>query len=55
MQIDAVERALAIVAAGRTLREKQRENRAEIQRKVNAIARPLYVLKAKNQLELRLQ
>jgi hypothetical protein len=55
MQIDAVERALEVIASGRSLREKQLANRAEIQRKVAAGAKPLYVLKSKKQLELRLQ
>jgi hypothetical protein len=31
------------------------ENRLELQRKAAASARPLYVLKSKRQLELRLQ
>lgn len=55
MQTDAVERALAEVAACRALREKQQAHRAEFQRRVEAAAKPLYVLKSKAQLELRLQ
>jgi hypothetical protein len=55
MQMDAVERAREIIASGQSLREKQLANRAEIQRKVEAAAKPLYVLKSKKQLELRLQ
>ncbi|MFB9791221.1 MULTISPECIES: hypothetical protein [Shinella] len=55
MQSDAIERALAEVAACRALREKQQAHRAEFQRKLEAVARPLYVLKSKTQLELRLQ
>ncbi|AOF90052.1 hypothetical protein [Sinorhizobium sp. RAC02] len=55
MQMDAVERAREIIASGQSLREKQLANRAEIQRKVQAAAKPLYVLKSKKQLELRLQ
>jgi hypothetical protein len=55
MQSDAIERALAEVAACRALREKQQAHRAEFQRKLEAVAKPLYVLKSKAQLELRLQ
>lgn len=55
MQTDAIERALEMVAASRALRERQLANRAELQRKVEAAAKPLYVLKSKKQLELRLQ
>ena len=55
MQTDAIERALAEVAACRALRERERAHRADIQRKIEAVAKPLYVLKSKRQLELRLQ
>jgi len=55
MQNDAIERALAEVAACRALREKQQAHRAEFQRRLEAVAKPLYVLKRKSQLELRLQ
>ncbi|WP_168169006.1 hypothetical protein [Shinella sp. HZN7] len=55
MQIDSIEKALAEVAACRALREKQLALRAETQRKLEAAAKPLYVLKHKKQLELRLQ
>lgn len=54
MQMNAVERALQLVAASRALRERQLANRVELQRKVDAAAKPLYVLKSKKQLELRL-
>ncbi|WP_242225093.1 hypothetical protein [Shinella zoogloeoides] len=56
MQTDSIERALAEVAACRALREKQLAVRAENRRKLEAAtAKPLYVLKHKKQLELRLQ
>lgn len=55
MRTDAVENALAEVAACRALREKQMAHRIEIQRRLEAQAKPLYVLKSKKQLELRLQ
>ncbi|MCW5712312.1 hypothetical protein [Shinella sp.] len=55
MQTDSIEKALAEVAACRALREKQMAYRLENQRKLEAVARPLYVLKNKKQLELRLQ
>jgi hypothetical protein len=55
MQNDALERGKALLDACRSLRERQMENRLELQRKAAASARPLYVLKSKRQLELRLQ
>ena len=55
MQNDALERGKAILDACRLLRERQMENRLKLQRKAAASARPLYVLKSKRQLELRLQ
>lgn len=55
MQTDAVERALAVVAASRAWREKVAAERAERLQKIEASPRPLYVLKSKKQLELRLQ
>lgn len=55
MQADSIEKALAEVAACRALREKQMAYRLENQRKLEAAARPLYVLKSKKQLEQRLQ
>lgn len=54
MQVDVIQKALAEVAASRALRERQLANRAELQRKAAAAAKPLYVLKNK-QFELRLQ
>ncbi|UNK36605.1 hypothetical protein MNR02_08765 [Shinella sp. H4-D48] len=55
MQTDAIEKALETIAASRALRERQLANRAELQRKAAASAKPLYVLRSKRQLELRLQ
>jgi len=55
MQMDAIERALAVVAESRAWREKVAAERAERLRKTQAAPRPLYVLKSKKQLELRLQ
>ncbi len=55
MQNDVVARALAEVAASRAWREKVATERAERQRKLQGASRPLYVLKSKKQLELRLQ
>lgn len=55
MQNDTLERGNAIIAACRSLRERQIENRLELQRKAAAVAKPLYVLKSKMQLELQLQ
>lgn len=55
MRNDAVERGNAILEACRSLRERQMQNRLELQRKAAALARPLYVLKHKKQLELQLQ
>jgi flagellar biosynthesis/type III secretory pathway chaperone len=55
VQNDIIERGNAILEACRSLRERQLENRLELQRKAQASARPLYVLKNKKQLELRLQ
>ncbi|MFC6447627.1 hypothetical protein [Shinella zoogloeoides] len=55
MQTDSIEKALAEVAACRALREKQLALRVENQRKLEAVAKPLYVLRSKKQLELRLQ
>ena len=55
MQNDVLERGNAILEACRSLRERQIQNRLELQRKAKASARPLYVLKRKKQLELRLQ
>ncbi|MBB5040698.1 hypothetical protein [Shinella fusca] len=55
MHADPIQKALEMVAASRALRERQLANRAELQRKVAAAAKPLYVLKSKRQLELRLQ
>jgi len=54
MQTDSIENALAEVAACRALREKQLALRAENQRRLEAIKKPLYVLKHKRQLELQL-
>ncbi|MBN9056105.1 hypothetical protein JQ506_07400 [Shinella sp. PSBB067] len=55
MQNDTLERGNAILEACRSLRERQMQNRLELQRKAAAVAKPLYVLKSKKQLELRLQ
>ena len=55
MQTDSIEKALAEVAACRALREKQLALRAENRRKLEAVAKPLYVLKSKRQMELPLQ
>lgn len=55
MRNDTLERGNAILEACRSLRERQMQNRLELQRKAAAIAKPLYVLKGKKQLELRLQ
>ena len=55
MQMDAVERALAVVAESRAWREKIEAERAERRQKMQAAPLPLYVLKSKKQLELRLQ
>lgn len=55
MQNDVVERALAEVAASRAWREKVAAERAERVRKLQAVPRPIYVLKSTKQLELRLQ
>lgn len=55
MQNDVVARALAEVAASRAWREKVAAERAERFRKLQDTPRPLYVLKSKKQLELRLQ
>ena len=55
MQTDSIEKALAEVAACRALREKQLALRAENQRKLEAVAKPLYVLRSKKQLELSIK
>ncbi|WP_242222472.1 hypothetical protein [Shinella zoogloeoides] len=55
MQNDTLERGHALLEACRSLRERQMQNRLELQRKAAAVAKPLYVLKSKKQLELRLQ
>lgn len=55
MQSDAVERALTEVAASRNLRERQLARRLETQRQLAATTKPIYILKSKKQLELRLQ
>lgn len=55
MQMDAVERALTVVAESRAWREKIAAERAERRQRMQAAPRPLYVLKSKKQLELRLQ
>nr|WP_314092298.1 hypothetical protein [uncultured Shinella sp.] len=55
MQNDVVARALAEVAASRAWREKVAAERAERITKLQAVPRPLYVLKGAKQLELRLQ
>ncbi len=55
MQNDTLDRAVATIEACRLLRERQVQNRLELQRKAAAVAKPLYVLKPKAQLELPLQ
>ena len=55
MQNDVVAKALAEVAASRAWREKIAAQRAERLRQLQDAPRPLYVLKTKKQLELRLQ
>nr|WP_298094783.1 hypothetical protein [uncultured Shinella sp.] len=55
MQNDVVARALAEVAASRAWREKNAAERAERLQRMQSTPRPLYVLKSKKQLELRLQ
>jgi len=55
MQNDTLDRAVATIEACRLLRERQVQNRLELQRKAAAAAKPLYVLKRKAQLELPLQ
>lgn len=55
MPVDAVERALTVVAESRAWREKIAAERAERRQRMQGAPRPLYVLKSKKQLELRLQ
>ncbi|WP_421593877.1 hypothetical protein [Shinella sp. M27] len=55
MQTDTLARALATVVGSRVWREKVAAELAERLQEMQVATRPLYVLKSKKQLKLRLQ